>query len=146
MESPGRWQDPVTVATFDDPIEATYWQGALEAHGIPTRFAATDAWEADACAWMIYNIHLQVPGDLAEHAGALVRARRSASTSEVNRALLTAFVGFGIPPLQLYSLYLVARLLPRWGGLSSGGRRRVALAALFDVWLPFVVITCALCI
>ncbi len=137
----------LTVASYDNVLEAGYWQAMLEAEGIPV--VAADR-EVVAMEWQISgavgNIKLQVPEPLAERAREILETRRRASpyrppgAPEASRALLAAFLGILFPPLQLYALWLVARLIPRRRGLLPGDRRRIALAALISlVWLPVIV-------
>jgi hypothetical protein len=137
----------VTVASYDNVLEAGYWQAMLEAEGIPVVVADR---EVVAMEWQIAravgNIKLQVPEAEAARAREILEARpragpnRPPAAPEASRALLAAFLGILFPPLQLYSLWLVARLLPRRRGRSPAHRRRIALAALISlVWLPLVV-------
>ena len=139
----------VTVGSYDNVLAASYWQGMLEAEGISVVVADR---EIVAMEWQISgavgNIKLQVPEPLAARAREILETRRTSPdrpAAEASRALLAAFLGILFPPLQLYSLWLVARLLARRRLLSTGDRRRMGLAAAIDlVWLPVVVAVYAL--
>ncbi|MHC4550135.1 MAG: putative signal transducing protein [Planctomycetota bacterium] len=136
----------VTVAAFDNSLEAGYWQALLEAQGIPV--VVSDR-EVVAMVWQIARavgrIKLQVPVNEAGRATAILESLRRASpyrppaAPEASRALRAAFLGILFPPLQLYSLWLLVRLARRWRDLSPPDRRRMKLAALVDLWLPIVV-------
>jgi hypothetical protein len=136
----------VTVAAYDNVLEADYWQTMLEAEGIPVVVADR---EFVAMLGAVGNIELQVPEGEAARAREILETRRPASSyrppgaPEASRALLAAILGIGFPPLQLYALCLVARLIPRRRRLSSRDRRRIALAALISLaWLPVIVTAC----
>ena len=136
-----------TVATFDNAFDAGYWQGLLEAQGIPV--ALIDQ-EIVAMEWQIGravgNIKLQVPEPEAERAQEILdklRAPRhdaapAADSAEqpATRALRSAFLGLGFPPLQIHSLWVLAGLVRRWDELPAAERRRARIAALLDLWLP----------
>lgn len=139
----------VTVATFDNVLEAGYWQGLVESHGIPVVLIDK---EIVAAVWWISravgNIKLQVPEAEARRANGILESIRKEHPyrgpegpegPEARRALKAGFLGLMFPPLQLYSLWLLARLLPRWRQLLPRDRRRMKLAAPLDLWLPVVV-------
>jgi hypothetical protein len=140
-----------TVAAYDNVIEAGYWQGLLEAQGIPVVLIDR---EIVAMEWQISgavgNIKLQVPDAEAARASGILDALRREhpyrppEESDAHRALRVAFLGLLFPPLQFYSIWLVARLLPRRRELTSADRRRTALAALVSLWLPVVAVACCL--
>lgn len=137
----------VTVAAYDNVLEAGYWQAMLEAEGILVVLADC---EVVAMNWQISgavgNIKLQVPEAEASRAREILETRRRVSpyrppeAPEASRALFAAVLGILLPPLQLYALWLVARLIPRRRALSPRDRRRTALAAVISlVWLPVIV-------
>jgi hypothetical protein len=136
----------VTVAAYDNILEAGYWQAMLEAEGIPVIVADR---EIVAAEWQIARavgqIKLQVPEPEAARAREILAIGRRASPrrspgAPAQRALLAAFLGLLFPPLQLYALWLAARLFPRRRGLPARDRRRIALAALISlIWLPVIV-------
>ncbi len=133
---------------LDDPVEAEHWRLKLELHGIQATVGGGEPVQADSPGlFAVYNLKLSVPSDEAQRATKLLQSRIALGPSgsvTAHRALLAAFVGLGIPPLQAYSLYLIARLLPRWRTLSPRDRRRVYQAALLDLWFPFIVVLCVL--
>lgn len=133
----------VTVAAFDNVLEAGYWRGLLEAQGIPVVLVDQ---EIVAAKWMIAgavgNIKLQVPETMAPHAAALVdtvrreRPCQPPEESDARRALRIAFLGILCAPLQVGALWLVVRLLGRRRDLDFDDWRRVAVASLLCLWLP----------
>lgn len=132
----------VTVATYDNDMEAGYYQAMVEAEGIPV--VVSDR-EVVAVEWQIHgavgDIKLQVPLAEAERAREILKARSRRSSEEEGslRALRIAFLGLMLPPIQLYALWLVARLVPRWRELSLVDRRRVIIASATCLWLPVFV-------
>jgi hypothetical protein len=130
----------VTVAAYDNVLEAGYWQAMLEAEGIPV--VAADR-EIVAMQWQISgavgNIKLQVPEPLAGRAREVLETHRRASpyrppeAPEASRALLAAFLGLLFWPLQIYSIWLLVRLFPRRRELLPDDRRRMKLAAMLDL-------------
>jgi hypothetical protein len=136
----------VTIATFDNVLDAGYWRALLESQGIPV--AAIDQ-EIVAVEWQIAravgNIKLQVPESEATRAVGILRELRGREPPKepgapedplARRALRAAFLGLLLPPLQLYSLLLVARLLPRWRELPKRDRRQAMVAVFVDLWFP----------
>jgi hypothetical protein len=133
----------VTVAAFDNVLEAGYWRGMLEAEGIPVAVADQ---EIVATEWQISgavgHIKLQVPEAEASRASALledVRKQhpyRQPEESEARRALRVAVLGLLCPPIQIASLWMICRLVPRRRTLDRNDRRRLVLAALLSLWLP----------
>lgn len=136
----------ITVAAFDNVLEAGYWRGMLEAHGIP---AVLVDQEVVALKWhfsqAVGNIKLQVPQAEARRAHAILEEARRAiperapAAPDASRALLTAMLGFLLPPIQLYSVWIVLSLAPRWRELSPPDRRRLVIAALLDLWFPLFI-------
>lgn len=142
---PGRYSEGavrgklVTLDLFDDPIEADYWREKLTRNGIE---AVLTRQEGDWAGLSFQN--LQVPEPQADRAKEILQALRVRRTlparSEAYRAVRTAFIGVAFPPLQLYSLWLVARLVRRRSQLSDVDRRYLKIAALLDLWLPVVIL------
>jgi len=124
----------VTVASYDNALDADYWEGMLDAQGIPVvvadRTTVTMDW---LYARALGNIKLQVPEADAARAREILEAQRKAAPgrpelSASDRAARCALLGFLFPPLQLYTLWIVAHLVPRRHQLSPGERRRMWIA------------------
>jgi hypothetical protein len=133
----------VTLDLFDDPIEADYSRELLTRNGIE---AVLTHQEGDVAGLSFQN--LRVPEPEVDRAKEILQAFRARQTvparSEAYRAARTAFIGIGFPPLQLYSMWLVARLVRRRSQLSDVDRRYLKIAALLDLWLPVVILAFAI--
>lgn len=142
----------VTVASFNTAPEAHILRGRLEEEGLRVVVADEDtvnmAWHY---AQAIGGVKVQVAPEDADRARAVIAdlAAGAETTSDpadhfdahditARRALRAAFLGVFLPPLQLYSLWLVARLAFTGGGVSSATQIRMGLSLLLDLW--FVVL------
>ncbi len=154
----------VTVGTYDMPTEAHLAKGLLEANGL-TAFLADEL--TVGVAWHLSNaiggIKLQVAESDVELATGILAAREDSSieaevgfadlpeveeseseplSSEadktLDRAVRAALLGFLLLPLQLYSLWLLGRLLFSSQKVSPHKRRRIRLAVLLN--LPMLAI------
>jgi len=138
----------VTVARFNTAVEAHILAGRLESEGIHTTI--TDA-ETVTMAWhlsqAVGGIKVQVSPDDVERARAIIAENMASREIEpddedegdlrrqvARRALLAAFFGVAIPPLQVYSLWLVGRLLSSHFGPIQGVRWRIILALVLDLY------------
>jgi len=141
----------VTVASFGTPIDAHVARGRLEDNGI-------DAYVADenmvGVAWhlglAVGGVKLQVAAEDAERAREIL-ASPSALEDETGdaeekapppggedlsrRALVAAFWGILVPPLQFYSLWLVGRFMLSRGRQPQSGTGSIVLALVLDVWV-----------
>lgn len=139
----------ITVATFDNVVEAEIASGRLEAEGINTVLADV---EAVSWAWhlgqAVGGIKVQVREDDVQRAFAVLGEVRAelqpkADTKQIesdealaNRACRAAMLGFMLFPLQIYSILLLIKLLSRErsGNLSPRARKRAAWALILDMW------------
>jgi hypothetical protein len=130
----------VEVAVFEDPVEAAQAQDLLDARGIRT--ALVDREPGPDAGAVFRHVYVRVPADEVARANEILNDfRRSRPDSpDARRAMYAAL--FVFTPLQLYPLWLVARLLPRWHHLTSCDRRRLRLAVVADafVLLPVAVL------
>ena len=154
----------VTVSTFDMPTEAHLAKGLLEANGL-TAFLADEL--TVGVAWHLSNavggIKLQVAESDVERAAGILMAREvpsidvedrfedlpdveesasepplSAGDKLVDRAVRAALLGLIFLPLQLYSLWLLGRLLFSGQRVSLHKRRRIPFTVLLN--LPILAI------
>jgi len=151
-------QSPATVAIFDTPTTAELARLRLETEGIESFLSDT---ETVAMAWhlgqAVGGIKLRVRHEDSEQALAILGEMRAESKQEAGkeevdpnrqtaeRACRAAALGIMLPPLQVYSVWLVARLLFRTGfaKLEPRLRRRVIYASLLDLLLVFwIVVLC----
>jgi hypothetical protein len=129
----------VTIDLLVDPVEADHSRELLTRSGID---AVLQVREGDAAAICLQE--LRVPESQANRAIEILEPRRGMrphpARSEAHRAARIALVGIAIPPLQLYSMWIVARMARRRSQLSAADRRYLVLAALLDLWLPVVIL------
>ena len=154
----------VTVSTYDMPTEAHLAKGLLEANGL-TAFLADEL--TVGVAWHLSNaiggIKLQVPETDVERAASILAAREdpsivaedglgdlpeveeseadsplSTADKTVDRAVRAALLGLLLPPLQLYSLWMLGRLTLSNQKVSLNKHRRIRLAIVLN--LPMLVI------
>lgn len=144
----------ITVATFSTPIEGTLAKHQLEAHGIQAYLrdeaTANMAWHLTvAIGW----IKLQVVESDVERAMAIL-AQENQSTEEllsedddeeiierlssadqmVEQAFRTAIIGLLFFPLQLYSLWLLIRLL-----VSPRLKRRISAKRYWKIFVAIAI-------
>lgn len=131
----------VAVATFEDPVEADRARELLDSRGIRT--ALVDHEPGPEYGAVFRPITLHVPEDEARQADEILAVfRRSRpDTPEALRAMIASIM---VPPFQIYSLWLLARLLPRWRELSLRDRRRVRFAALANLCALIAFAACVL--
>lgn len=139
----------VTVAGFNTAAEAHILRGRLEEEGIRATVADEDtvnmAWHLGQA---VGGVKVQVAAEDTDRARAVIaqldaRAKEAPDTAEdadprdltARRALRAAFLGILIPPLQLYSLWLVGRLAFTGDGASTAMQVRMALSLLLDLWV-----------
>jgi len=126
----------VVVATCTDPAEALNAQRLLMAEGIHAVLSDGElAAIADTPA--ICYVRVQVPVEEVNRATRILTSKLPTLpvNPEARRAMFAALV----PVVQLYSLWLVARLLGRWRRLSPFDRRLVALAAVANLlWMAAI--------
>ena len=157
--------DLITIATFNEPIEANLARIQLESEGIPA-YLADEA--TVGIAWhlgtAIGGVKLQVSEDDAQRALSVLEektpivssdhelaANETAMQSEVKpgvtdpteelvtRALRSAVLGLLFLPLQIYSLWLLCRIGLNHRPLSTTHWKRVILSWICN--LP-ILITC----
>jgi hypothetical protein len=138
----------VTIASFNTAVEAHILQGRLEDEGIASNIV--DA-ETVTMAWhlgqAVGGIKVQVFADDAERACEIIEKKTvlqeitpdaeeegDVLRKVVRRALLASFFGLAIPPLQLYSLWLVGRLFSSHFGPIRGVRGRIILALVLNIY------------
>jgi len=143
----------VTVASFDSVLDADYWMMQLEAEGLHVvaadRETVTMAWYL---AGALGGLKLQVPAEEVEQARAILAEREpsprrpdpepeAGSDSESaprpasrdpgakpRHAVMAALLGLPLPPLQLYGLWLILRVLPDRDKLDPRERRQLTVA------------------
>lgn len=144
----------VTVASFNTAAEAHILRGRLEEDGIRAVVADEDtvnmAWHLGQA---VGGVKVQVAGEDAERARAVIAglaagAQDAPDPAEAvdpheltaRRALRAAFLGILLPPLQVYSLWLVARLACTGDGTRTAVQIRMALSLLLDLWVVALVV------
>ena len=139
----------VTVATFGIPFDAHIARGRLEDAGVHVHIADEHlVGVASHLGPAVGGIKVQVRASDAERALSILNApspieSAAPKTEEESnqledlshRALATAFFGIVIPPLQLYSMWLIGRLLLSRDARSRSIQRRVIFAATLDLWV-----------
>lgn len=143
-------QSPATVAIFDTPMTAEIARLRLETEGIESFLSDT---ETVTMAWhlgqAVGGIKLQVRHEDRSQALAILGEIRAESRLETDkeetdpdrqiaeRAFRAAAFGTMFVPLQIYSLWLLARLRSRteFANLAPGLRTRVTYALILDLWL-----------
>jgi hypothetical protein len=138
----------VTVARFNTAVDAHILRGRLEDEGIPSNIV--DA-ETVTMAWhlgqAVGGIKVQVFANDKERARDIIE--NSSVLQEIEpdeaeegdvlrkttrRALLASFLGLAFPPLQLYSFWLLGRLLSSHFGPIRGVRWRIILALILNLY------------
>jgi hypothetical protein len=138
----------VTVARFGTAAEAHILKGRLEAEGVAVTIADE---ETVSMAWhlgqAVGGIKVQVNPQDAERAREITAAESSLgditaprihtaiAEGVARRAMRAAFFGILIPPLQLYSIWLVVRLLFSRHHQSPTVNRRIVLSLVLDLWV-----------
>ncbi len=141
---------PDTVAIFDTPMTAELARLRLETEGIEAFLIDT---ETVAMAWhfgqAVGGIKLQVRHEDAGQALSILGEMRAESQLEddkkeadpdrqtAERAFRAAAFGLFLFPLQIYSLWLLARLRSRteFTILAPDLRKRVTYTLILDLWL-----------
>ncbi len=135
----------VTVATFGNPVEAANSREVLDSRGFHAVLEDGELGAvAEVCA--VCFTTLKVPAQEASGAREILDSLRRLrhEDSEARRAMSIALLGAAFPPVVFYSLWLLARLLPRWRDLSSLDRRCLRLAAVANLCLLLVIAACVL--
>ena len=139
---------PVTVATFTTPLEAELARGRLDEEGIEAFVADGELVTAD---WTMSNavggVKVRVAPEDANRARAVLAEPVEdpddyEAPTEVEalaqKALYASLLGAVIPPVQLYTLYLLSRYWAE-AGEETGRTRRLALGAALFMVPSFVV-------
>jgi hypothetical protein len=131
-----------TVASFSTLFEAEMARNRLEEEGIPTFLADTElvgmAWHL---AQAVGGVKLQVRAKDVERAREVLEDMPRPAAPEDSdpveteslRAVRAAALGVMFPPLQLYSLWVIVKLLVAGRPLDAKAKRRVAFAAVLDL-------------
>ena len=128
----------VTVATFTTPLEAELVRGRLDEEGIAAFVADGELVTAD---WTMSNaiggVKVRVAAEDADRARAVLaelveepEGYEAPTEAEAlaQKALYASLLGTVIPPVQLYTLYLLSRYWAE-AGEETGRTKRLALGA-----------------
>ncbi len=137
----------VLVAAYESPLDAEHHRGVLIRYGIGATVheEGISAFD-DSGLFSARRFCMRVPSDDAARATTILEAepRILCEEPQARVALRTAFVGLGIPPVQLCAWFLIGRLARRWPKLSPDDRKRTVQAAVLSMSLPLIVLTCVL--
>ena len=129
----------VTIATYTTPLEAELVRGRLEDEGVETFMADSEIVTVD---WTMSNaiggVKVKVFTEDADRALAILaepvgELEDYEAPTEVEalarRALFASMLGTALPPVQLYTLYLLSRYWAE-AGEETGQTRRFILGAM----------------